>query len=109
MTTVEPALAERSVLLGIADPSIAAALSEAIGAEGIGIKFFSDIDQARKLISKDRPSLAILEHDMARIDGMKTCRAIRQTEGDHAHQLPVVMVAAQEDPRLAPLRGSQTG
>jgi phosphoribosyl 1,2-cyclic phosphodiesterase/DNA-binding response OmpR family regulator len=105
MTTVEPALAERSVLLCIADPSIAAALSEAVRAEGIGTKFFSDIDQARKLISKDRPSLAILEHDMARIDGMKTCHAIRQTEGDHAHQLPVVMVAAQEDPAAGAAAG----
>ena len=59
---IEPALAEWSVLLGIGDTKMAAALSEAIRAEGIHAKFFSDIDEARTLIAKDRPSLAILEH-----------------------------------------------
>jgi phosphoribosyl 1,2-cyclic phosphodiesterase/DNA-binding response OmpR family regulator len=102
MTPIEPALAERSVLLGIADPSMAAALSEAIHAEGIRATFFSGIDEARDLIAKDRPSLAILEHDIARIDGMNTCRAIRQMEGD---QPPVVMVVAQEDPAAGAAAG----
>ena len=95
LTAIEPALAELSVLLGIGDPSLAATLSEAIRAEGIGSRIFSDIEEARTLILKARPSLAILEHDMPRIDGLKACRAIRQTEGD---QLPVVIIAAQEDP-----------
>jgi phosphoribosyl 1,2-cyclic phosphodiesterase/CheY-like chemotaxis protein len=91
---IKPALLERSVLLGVADPSMAAVLSEAIGAEGIRFNFFSAIDEARKLISKDRPSLVILEHDEARVDGMANCRAIRQIKDQ---ETPVVMVAAQED------------
>ena len=94
---IEPALAELSVLLGMADTKMAAAFSEVIRAEGIDVEFFSDMDEARKLIAKDRPSLAILEHDPPRIDGMETCRAIRQQDNDHEHQLPVVMVASQED------------
>jgi phosphoribosyl 1,2-cyclic phosphodiesterase/CheY-like chemotaxis protein len=92
---IEPALAERSVLLGVADPSMVAVLSEAIRAEGIRFNFFSTIDEARKRISKDRPSLVILEHDEAKVDGMANCRAIRQIKD---HETPVVMVAAQEDP-----------
>ena len=92
---IEPALAERSVLLGVADPSMAAVLSEAIRAEGIRFNFFSAIDEARKLISKDHPSLVILEDDEAGVDGMANCRAIRQIKD---HETPVVMVAAQEDP-----------
>jgi phosphoribosyl 1,2-cyclic phosphodiesterase/DNA-binding response OmpR family regulator len=95
-TPIEPALAESSVLLGIADRKMAAAFSEVIRAEGIHVELFSDVDEARKLIANDRPSLAILEHDPPRIDGMKACRAIRQQENDQ-EQLPVVMVAAQED------------
>ena len=91
---MEPALDERSVLLNIGDSSIAAALAEAIRAEGIRANFFTDIDVARKLIAKDKPSLAIIEHDLAHIDGMTLCRAIRQTESD---ALPVVIMAAQED------------
>jgi GAF domain-containing protein len=92
---VEPALAERSVLLGVADPSMATVLSEAIRAEGIRFTLFSTIDEARQLINKDRPSLVILEHDKTRADGMATCRAIREIKD---HETPVVMVAAQEDP-----------
>jgi CheY-like chemotaxis protein len=95
---IEPALANWSVLLGIGDAKMAAALSEAVRAEGICAKFFSDMDEARTLIAKDRPSLVILEHDPPRINGMEMCHAIRQQENDRDHQLPVVMVAAQEGP-----------
>jgi ribonuclease BN (tRNA processing enzyme)/DNA-binding response OmpR family regulator len=96
-TPVDSALAESTVLLGIVDTTTAAAFSEVIRAEGIHVDFFSDLDDARELIAQDRPSLAILEHDPPRIDGMEMCRAIRQQENDHEHQLPVVMVASQED------------
>jgi CheY-like chemotaxis protein len=96
-TPIEPVLAESSVFLGIADTKMAAAFSEIIRAEGIHVEFFSETDEARKLIAKGRPLLAILEHDPPRIDGMETCRAIRQQDDDHEHQLPVVMVASQED------------
>jgi phosphoribosyl 1,2-cyclic phosphodiesterase/DNA-binding response OmpR family regulator len=94
---IELALAEWSVLFGVADTKMAAALSKTIRAEGIHAKFFSNIDEARTLIAKYRPSLAIVEHDPPRIDGMDMCRAIRQQESDREHQLPVVVVAAQED------------
>jgi DNA-binding response OmpR family regulator len=96
-TPIEPALAESSVLLGIVDTKMAAAFSKVIRAEGIHVECFSDLGEARKLIAKDRPSLAILEHDPPRIDGMETCRAIREQDNDHEHQLPVVMIASQED------------
>jgi phosphoribosyl 1,2-cyclic phosphodiesterase/CheY-like chemotaxis protein len=95
--SIEPALADWSVLLRVADTKMAEALSEAVRAEGIRAKFFSDMDEARMLIAKDRPSLAICEHDPPRINGMEVCRAIRQRENDPDHQLPVLMVASQED------------
>jgi CheY-like chemotaxis protein len=95
---IESALAKSSVLLGVADTKMAAVLSEAIQAEGIHTTLFSGIDEARTLIAKDRPSLAILEHDPPRIDGMDRCRAIRRYGNDDEHRLPVVMVAGQEDP-----------
>jgi CheY-like chemotaxis protein len=97
-TPVQPALIEPSALLGIADPELAAALSEAARAEGVRTRFFTGVEEARRLIAKERPSLAILEHDMPRIDGIATCRAIRRDEGDGEHQLPVVVVAGREDP-----------
>jgi phosphoribosyl 1,2-cyclic phosphodiesterase/CheY-like chemotaxis protein len=94
---IEPALAEWSVALGIADTKLAATLSEAIRAEGIHTKCFSSMEEARTLIAKDRSSIAILEHDPPYIDGIEMCRAIRAQENDHQHQMPVVMVAAQEN------------
>src|SRR2546429_8521409 len=100
-----PPITEWSMLLGAADAKPAAALSKIIRAEGIRAKFFSRIDEARTLIAKDRPSLAILEPDPPRIDGMEMCRAIRQQENDREHQVPVVMVAAQENQA----RGAEAG
>jgi ribonuclease BN (tRNA processing enzyme)/DNA-binding response OmpR family regulator len=94
---IEPTLAEGSVLLGIADTKLAATLSETIQAEGIRSKFFSNIDEARMLIAKYRPSLAILEHDPPRSDGLQICCAIREHENDREHQLPVVMIASHEN------------
>jgi DNA-binding response OmpR family regulator len=97
-TPVQPALVQPSVLLGIADPELAAALSEVTRAEGVRTLFFTGTEEARKLIAKDRPSLAILEHDIPRIDGIATCRAIRRDEHDGEDQLPVVVVAGREEP-----------
>jgi len=95
---IETALAERPVLLGVTDASMAVMLSEAIRAEGIRTNYFSAIDEAQNLIRKDRPSLVILEHDRTGVDGMAICRSIQQLKDD---ETPVVMVAAQEDPEAA--------
>ena len=95
---MKSALAKRSILLGVADPDLAVELSEVIRAEGIRFDFFSAIDEARSLISTNRPSLVILEHNEAGVDGIATCRALRQIEDD---ETPVIMVAAQEDPAAA--------
>ena len=94
---VEPALARQPVLLGVADTRTSAALCEAVRAEGICVKTFSNIAEARKLIAKDRPSLVILEHDPPRINGMDMCRAIRRQANGHEHRLPIVLVSGQED------------
>jgi DNA-binding response OmpR family regulator len=94
---IEPGLAKRSVLLAVADTTTSAALSEAVRAEGLCARFLSNIDEARTLIANDRPSLAILEHDPPRINGMDICRAIRRQPNDDEHRLPVVIVAGQED------------
>src|SRR5262249_41448481 len=69
LTPVEPALVERSVILGVADAGMAAELSEVIRAEGIRTKFFSDIGEVPKLLG-EQPSLAVLEHDAARVDAL---------------------------------------
>jgi DNA-binding response OmpR family regulator len=94
---IEPALAQRSVLLGIADTKMAAAFLEIIRAEGIHVEFFSDMNEARTLAAREGLSLVILEHDPPRINGVDMCRAIRRQASDDQHRLPVVMVAGEED------------
>lgn len=94
MTPLEPALADRSVILNVANSGVAAALAEAVRAEGARANFFSDLDAARTLIARDRPSLAMIEHDTARGDGIALCHEIRKTETD---RLPVVIVAEREE------------
>jgi DNA-binding response OmpR family regulator len=104
-TLIEPALVGRSVLLGVIDPNIAAILSEVIRAEGIPVKFVSDGDAARQLILKDPPSLVMLEHDTPRIDGVEICRAIRSELVADESKLPIVLVAAREDPAAGAAAG----
>ena len=96
-TLVDGALTDLSVIIGIADVKTGAALFQAVQAEGIHAKFCSDADAVRKLIAEDRPSLAILEHDPPSIDGLETCRAIRQQDNDPEHSMPVVIVASEQD------------
>src|SRR5262245_2693624 len=98
MAPVKPALAERSVLLGVADPNLVAMLSEIIRAEGMRFSLFTSVDEAQTLINTDRPSLVILEHTKAVIDGIAACGAIRRIEDD---ETPVIVVAAQEDLEVA--------
>ncbi len=93
--TVEPALVERSVLLHIADPATAGALSNAIRAEGLRPRFVSDIHDLKTAILEDRPSLALIEHAPPLIDGMAVCRTIRRTEGQESG-LPVVVIADRQ-------------
>jgi phosphoribosyl 1,2-cyclic phosphodiesterase/FixJ family two-component response regulator len=94
--TVEPALVERSVLLHIADPATAGALSNAIRAEGLRPLFVSDIHDLKRMVLEDRPSLALVEHDPPLINGMAACRAIRLAQGQQSG-LPVVVIAARQD------------
>ena len=94
---IEPALAESSVLLGIADTKLAAALSEAFEPRAFTLNFSRTSTRRESSLRKIARRWRYFEHDPPRIDGMETCRAIRQQDNDHEHQLPVVMVASQED------------
>ena len=95
-TPLEPARAPRAVLLGVAGTATSAAVSEALQAESVCSRSFLSIDEALTAIAKDRPLLAIVEHDPPHVDGIDLCHSIRQQATDE-HQLTIVMVAGQED------------
>jgi ribonuclease BN (tRNA processing enzyme)/FixJ family two-component response regulator len=87
-------LAERSVLIGVANPGMAAMLSDLVQADGMRPAFFSSIDEAMKVMEKDRPSVVMLDHDQRSDDGMTTCRALRQRDSE----VPLVVVTSRQDP-----------
>jgi phosphoribosyl 1,2-cyclic phosphodiesterase len=93
LTPLEPALVQRSVLISVADPKIATALSDAARAEGLRANFCASAEAARSLIAKDPPSLAIIDRDAAR-DSRGLREEIRLMEDD---KLPIVVVAGHED------------
>src|SRR5215467_10875973 len=63
LTSVEPALVRRSVLISVADPKVAKSLKEAAQAEGLRANFCSSAEGVRKLFARDPPSLAIIDLD----------------------------------------------
>jgi phosphoribosyl 1,2-cyclic phosphodiesterase len=93
LTSLEPALVQRSILISVADPKVATALAEAAYAEGLRANFCASAEAARTLVAKDPPSLAIIDRDAAR-DGRGIYAAIRPMEDN---ELPIVVVAADED------------
>jgi len=95
-TPVEPARAPRAVLLGVADTRASGAVSVALRAESICTQAFLNIDDGLRAIAKDRPSLAIVDHDPPRTDGIGLCHAIRRQAWDE-HGLAVVLVAEQQN------------
>jgi DNA-binding response OmpR family regulator len=84
------------VLLGVADTRASGAVSEALRAESICTQAFLNIDDGLTAIAKDRPSLAIVDHDPPRTDGIGLCHAIRRQAWDE-HGLAVVLVAEQHN------------
>jgi phosphoribosyl 1,2-cyclic phosphodiesterase/DNA-binding response OmpR family regulator len=91
----EPKLASPVVLLKIADPRVSSAVSNALVDETILPHSLGHIDARSLSVVKDRPALAILEHDPPRIDGIAFCRALRRLASER--RLPVLLVAENED------------
>src|SRR5215472_19032585 len=71
----------------------AKSLKVATQAEGLRANFCSNAEGARTLFTKDPPSLAIIDLDIARHDDAGICEAIREME---ENEPPVVAVAEQE-------------
>ena len=87
---------ERTVLLGAADPVLAASLLEAIAADGIHATVETDGDRTLAMALSARPSLVILEQHLPGMDGPAVCRAIRSLGGEADKDVPIIMVADRE-------------
>ena len=98
---VAPAMVGQSVLLGAADPTTAAALLEALQADGIRTILATDGEAALRRAREDRPSLVILDHHLPGIDGPGVCRALRSGGDEFGTRIPIVVVTDREDAATA--------
>lgn len=92
MASIKPALSHRSVLVMVADVKVAAAVGEAVRAEGLRANFCSSAETARKVFAQDAPSLAIIDHAVADDDEKGFLDFLQAAKGG---ELPVVMVATR--------------
>jgi hypothetical protein len=85
-------MSRRSVLIAVADVKLAAALRDAVVAEGLRANVCSSADMAQQLAKQDPPSLAIIDDAFAG-DTETAVQGLRSAVGS---DLPVIMVAARE-------------
>jgi ribonuclease BN (tRNA processing enzyme)/DNA-binding response OmpR family regulator len=94
----EPAaLLQQSVVIGAADPTLAALLSGAVRTDGFHATLSQSSQDAVSLVEAERPSLVLLEHSPGAIDGIVACRAIRQLPIADAANLPIVLLQTGRD------------
>ena len=97
VTPVTPALWEHASLLGIADSTTADLLSEAAQAENIQVVVAEDADSTLRVFKSNKPSLVILDEQLAGNNALKVCRAIRSVGDDYACEVPIIVVADEEN------------
>jgi len=94
---VSSRLSELIVLMGIADPTLNDILWQTLHADGIKVLRVADGASVLRLAQTEEPSLIILDRYLHGGDSLETCREIRAGSGSNNKQVPIVVVAAQED------------
>jgi CheY-like chemotaxis protein len=90
------ALFERTVVVGVADPQLAATLREAIAADRIHAIVETDGEGVLARVLEAPASLVILQEDLPGMDGPAVCRAIRSRAAKEEDDLPIIVVANRE-------------
>lgn len=98
------ALREQTVLLGTADPALGRSLAKALRPDGVRLARAEDAETAARLALAEAPALVLLDERMPG-GGLAACRAIRAAGTKHAREVPVVLLARQEDPAAGAAAG----
>jgi DNA-binding response OmpR family regulator len=91
-----PPLTEHTALLGLADPALYDELSQILRDDGVRTMHATGGAAASSLARTKAPSLIILERNLPG-DGLEACRAIRQAESGALAEVPIIVIAAQEE------------
>ena len=87
----------RSVLLVTADPSLGNGLAGALRADRTDVMVAADAATALAVVQRANPALVVLDEHLGDMSGLEVCRAIRELPGADRPELPVVLVAQEED------------
>ncbi len=92
-TAIEAFFETRPVIIYMADGPTQQTLSKATSLECLTGRVLVDEKDLLRSVLEDRPSLVLIGHNPPRVDGHRIVRALRETEGRNAVQVPVVLVS----------------
>ena len=95
VASIEPALLENQILIGIADETLGEQIQQAAQADHLRTLQAATSEDVLAIIRSTRLSLVILEDGLGG-GALATCRAIRDMDSDNARDLPVIIVADTE-------------
>jgi phosphoribosyl 1,2-cyclic phosphodiesterase/GAF domain-containing protein len=90
------ALGDQTVLVAVRDSTVAAPLMEAARMEGLSPVLAADGAEVLHAVSCGRPSLLLLDCDLADGNAIGLCRELRGQPGEYARDVPVVLVTRSE-------------
>ena len=85
------------------EPQFRRVLRLALGASGHAIREMANGSDALNLMQTEIPDLVLLDWQMAGLDGLQTCRAIRAKS-----DVPIIMVTSKPDGRSLALASGAT-
>lgn len=94
---VSSRVSELIVLMGIADPTLNDLLWQTLHTDGAKVLRVTDGASLLRLAQQDEPSLIILDRYLRGADSLETCRAIRARPDSRSKEVPIVIVATEED------------
>jgi phosphoribosyl 1,2-cyclic phosphodiesterase/DNA-binding response OmpR family regulator len=97
VTPVAPACGEITVLLAVADPATARPIAEELRNDGLEVVVAADCEAALQIVAAAHPSLVIVQRDLPGAGGLGVCRTIRGAPGAYAREVPVIILAEEEE------------
>jgi phosphoribosyl 1,2-cyclic phosphodiesterase/CheY-like chemotaxis protein len=98
----------RAVLVAVRDPESAAALAEAVRADGLRLLVAEDAETLLRVVASERPSVVILERELGGRDALDLCRSLRSPDRPSPSD-PVLVVLAQPGENVDADTSAQAG
>jgi phosphoribosyl 1,2-cyclic phosphodiesterase/DNA-binding response OmpR family regulator len=94
---IEPVALDRPVVIWVQDAELRSLLEQAVAEEGMSVEGVTDEPALLRAIRALQPAVAVVQHHPPATDGIAIIQAIRRSEAAGAVQVPVAVVATEED------------